>query len=105
MGHRREQAQIVVFDGESATPWLEVTDGAMPIQDKRWRLPVALSSPDFVNSLARPDNVVCNPYGSMTEAIAVDQGSCVCQYAGGLRQRERAKTNEQAVRRFQLVPG
>jgi hypothetical protein len=86
-GHRREQAQIVVFDGESATPWPEVADGAMPVQDKRWRLPAAPSSPDCVDGLSRPDNVVRNPHGSVTVSIAVDHGSCVCQYPGGLRQR------------------
>src|SRR3954470_18901123 len=31
-GHRGEQAQIVTFDGEAATPRLEVADGAMPVQ-------------------------------------------------------------------------
>jgi hypothetical protein len=35
-----------MFDGESATPWLEIADGAMPVQDKRWRLPAAPTSPD-----------------------------------------------------------
>lgn len=104
-GHRREQAQIVVLDGESATPRLEVADSTMPVQDKRFRLPAAPSSPDCINGLARTDNVVCNSHGSVTVAITVDQGSCVCHYPGGLRQRKRAKTNEQAVGRIRLVPG
>src|SRR5215831_15250739 len=72
-GRRRKQAQIVVFDGQSATPRLEVADSAMPVKDKRWRLPAAPSSPDFINGLARADNVVRNSHGSVTVAIAVDQ--------------------------------
>jgi hypothetical protein len=31
-GHRVEQAQIVTFDGEAATPRLKVADGAMFVQ-------------------------------------------------------------------------
>src|SRR3954454_16368569 len=39
--HRGEQAQIVTFDGEAATPRLEVADGAVPVQDKWGRFPTA----------------------------------------------------------------
>ena len=76
--HRREQAQVVMFDGERAAPWLEVADGAIPVQDKGWRLPATPSSPDRLNGLARPGDVVSNPHGSVTVASAVDQCSGVC---------------------------
>lgn len=94
-----------MFDGESATPWLKVADGAVPVQDKRWRLPAGPSSPDHLNGLARPDDVVPNPHATATVAIAVDQCSGVCQCPDGLRQRERTKTNEQVVGKVRLVPG
>ena len=40
-GHRGEQTQIVAFDGEAATPRLEIADSAMPVQDEWGRLPTA----------------------------------------------------------------
>jgi hypothetical protein len=66
-----------MFDSESATPWLEITDGAMPVQNERWWLPTALTSPDRLNGLARPDYMVPNPLASVTAAIAIDQCSGV----------------------------
>jgi len=37
-GHRAQEAQIVAFDSELATPRLEVTDGAMPVEDAGGRI-------------------------------------------------------------------
>src|SRR5216684_3141986 len=42
-GHSGDQAQIVTFDSEAATPRLEVADGTMPVQDEGRRLPAAPS--------------------------------------------------------------
>ena len=58
LGHSGEQAQIVAFGGEAATPRLEVADGAMPVQDERWWLPIAAGCPDRVDDLARPGDMV-----------------------------------------------
>ena len=104
-GHRGEQAQIVTFDGETATPRLEVADGAMPVQNERRRLPTVAGRPDRVDDLARPGDVVRDLHGFSAVTIAVDQCSGVCQNPGDLRQRERTETHEQAVGNVRLVPG
>ena len=64
-GHRREQTQIVMFDGEIATPQLKVADGAMFVQDQRGRLSALLSCPDRLNGLARPGDVIPDAHGSV----------------------------------------
>src|SRR5271165_5798866 len=45
-GHRGEQAQIVMFDGEIAAPRLEIADGTMPVQNERRWLPTLAGRPD-----------------------------------------------------------
>src|SRR5258705_8816198 len=104
-GHRAEQAQIVAFDGEAATPRLEVANGAMLVQNGRGRLRAAADSPDRVNRLARPEDVVLDLHGFSVAPFAIDHHSGVCQNPGGLRQRERTETHEEAVEKARLVPG
>src|SRR3984893_18754914 len=51
-GHRVKQAQIVTFNGDAATPRLEVADGAMPVKNERGRLPTAAGRLDRFDDLA-----------------------------------------------------
>jgi hypothetical protein len=104
-GHRGEQAQVVAFNGNAATPWLEITNGAMPIQYKWGLFLTEAVRPDLVDGLTRRRDLISNPHISVTGAIAVDEYSCVCQYASILRQRERAETEKQSVRKARLIPG
>ena len=103
--HRAEQAQIVTFDGEAATPRLKVADGAMFVQNERGRFSTAAGRPDCVDGLARPSDVVRDLHGSAAVAVATDQCSGVCQYPGSLQQRERTETREQLVGEVRLFPG
>jgi len=59
----------------------------------------------YVDDWARPSYVVADSHCFEAVALAVDQSSGVCQYASGLRQRERTETEEQAVGKFRLVFG
>src|SRR6202050_4781072 len=73
--HRTEQAQIVAFDGEAATPWLEVANGAMLVQNQRGRFPAVAGRPNRVDRLARPDSVVPDPHSFTVVPFAVDHNS------------------------------
>ena len=92
-GHRGEQAQIVTVDGESATPRLEVADGAMPVQNERRRLPTAAGRSDRFDDLAGPGHVVLNLQSFAAVFLAVDQCSGVCEYPGSLRQCKCTETH------------
>src|SRR5271169_2058624 len=83
-GHRVKQAQVVAFDGEAATPRLEVADGAMLVQDDRRRLPTAPGPPDRFDDLASPSHAVPDLHSSVAVATAVNQCPGVGQYPGGL---------------------
>jgi hypothetical protein len=76
-GHRGEQAQIITFDGETATPRLEIADGAMPVQNEWRRVPTVAGRPDRVDSLARSGDEFRDLQGFMSVTIAVDQCSSV----------------------------
>ena len=67
--------------------------------------PIVAGCPDRVDGLARSDDVVPDLHGFSAVPFAVDQCSGVCQYPGGLRQRERTETHEEAVGKARLVPG
>ena len=102
-GHRGEQAQIVTFYGEMATLWLKVADGAMPVQNERWRAPTLTACADRVDNLARPGDEVSDLHGFAAVVIATDQYSGVPQCPGGLRERERTETHTQAVEKVGFV--
>ena len=103
-GHRAEQAQIVAFDGEAATPWLEVANGAMPVQDQRgWLRPWQVTPIASMVWRVRT-SVVPDLHSFSAVPFAVDHRSGVCQNPGGLRQRERTETHEEAVGKRPACP-
>ena len=104
-GHRAEQAQIVAFNGEAATPLLEVANGAMPIQEQWGRLPIVVGCHDRINGLARPDGVISDLHGLSAVSLAVDHCSGVCQNSGDLRLCKCTETHQQAVGNVGFVPG
>jgi hypothetical protein len=75
--HRTKQAQIVAFDCEVATSWLEVANGAMLVQDQRGRLRTVADRPNRVDRLTRPDDVVFDLDSFSVVPFAVDHCSGV----------------------------
>ena len=102
--HRSEQGQIVTFDGEIATPQLEVADGAMPVQHEWRRFPTLAACPDSVDDLARLGDVLPDLQGSVASHRHRSVFRCQAN-PGDLRQCERTETHEQAVGKVRLVPG
>ena len=103
-GHRGEQAQIITFDSETATPRLEIADGAMPVQNEWRRVPTVAGRPDRVDSLARSGDEFRDLQGFMSVTIAVDQCSSVRNEPDALRERERTETQAKVVGDVWLVP-
>jgi hypothetical protein len=104
-GHGAEQAQIVAFDGEAATPLLEVANGAMPIQEQRGWLSAVAGYHDRVDRLARPDGVVPDLNGFSAVPLAVDHCSGVGQNAGDLRQPSAPKHTSRLLETCGLSQG
>ena len=86
LGWKSQTAQCLFrTSGGGSRPWQ-----VAPIASIVWRVRTSVV-PDLHSFTAVP--------------FAVDQCSCVCQYPGGLRQRKRTETHEEAVGKVRLVPG
>src|SRR5690348_15759808 len=51
--HCTEEAQVAALNGKVPTPFLEVADGTMPVQDERGWFPTTPKCGDGFNSLLR----------------------------------------------------
>src|SRR5277367_6250810 len=96
-GHRSEQAQILTFDGNAATPWLEVADRAMSVQNERRRFFTAAGRLDRRNDPERSWDMVCDLYAFVAVTMAVDKCCSVRNGLAALREAERPETQANLV--------